>query len=204
MYKIPPIYKGKTIFILGGGPTLLELLNGVEINNNPVIGINNAFRLGEWVDVLWFADSRFYWWYRKDIDQFNGLKLTYDRHPELMGSVKRQPCLHVVNGRSGHGLSFDRINFNASSGGSSINVAFHLGAKRVILLGFDMRFVDGISNWWDYDTLVPKRVKGYDNFVKPFYQIKKDADKYGLEILNGTPDSALTMFKKVDFHAHIE
>ncbi len=142
-YQIQPIYKDRTIFILGGGPSLPSLLEGLDLSNVPVIGINNAFRFPD-VDVLWFADSRFYWWYKKDIDKFKGLKLTYNRHPELMGSVEYCPDLNIVKGRPGAGIALDKIMFSASSGGSSINVAHQLGAKRVVLLGFDMRYVDNL------------------------------------------------------------
>ena len=86
--------------------------------------------------------------------------------------------------------------FNSSSGGSAVNVAYLLGAKRIILLGFDMRFVDGKSNWWQYDQF-PKTDKGYANFIRPFYKIKEDAYKLGVEILNATPSSALDMFRFV-------
>ena len=201
-YQIKPIYKDRTVFILGGGPSLPSSLDGLDLSNVPVIGVNNAFRFPN-VDVLWFADSRFYWWYRKDVDKFKGLKLTYNRHPELMGSVEYIPGLNIVNGKPGAGISKTKIMFSASSGGSSINVAYKLGAKRVILLGFDMRYVGNESNWWDYSEFQePRKIrrKPYDAFINPFNKIKKDAEVLGLEILNATPDSALDMFKFVEAH----
>ncbi len=200
-YQIPKIFKNKTVFILGGGPSLPDLVQGLDLSTTPVIGINNAFRLGKWVDVCWFADARFFWWHKDALSYYQGLILTYNRHPENLPSLDRMQNVNIVNGRSGHGLSNTCIKFNASSGGSSINVAFQLGAKRVVLLGFDMRRVDGESNWWRYDH--PKTNKGYDAFIKPFTKIKQDADKLGLEILNATPDSALTMFPFVRADAYI-
>ena len=195
MYKIPKLYEGRTVFILGGGPTLPGLLRDIDLSNVPVIGVNNAFRFPN-VDVLWFADSRFYWWYKKDIDKYNGLKLTYNRHPELLGGLHYVESLNIVQGTAGSGLSDTKVKFNSSSGGSAVNVAYLLGAKRIILLGFDMRFVDGKSNWWQYDQF-PKTDKGYANFIRPFYKIKEDAYKLGVEILNATPSSALDMFRFV-------
>ncbi len=203
-YQIQKIYKNRTIFILGGGPSLPSLLGGLDLSNVPVIGINNAFRFPD-VDVLWFADSRFYWWYKKDIDKFKGLKLTYNRHPELMGSVEYVPGINVVKGRPGAGIALNKVMFSASSGGSSINVAYLLGAKRVILIGFDMRYVDNESNWWDYKEFQEPRnarMKPYTAFINPFTKIKEDADKLGLEILNATPNSALDMFDFVEAYEY--
>ena len=53
---IPPqIWKGQTVFILGGGPSLNEA-NLDLIHDRRVIGVNNAYQLGSWVDVCWFGD----------------------------------------------------------------------------------------------------------------------------------------------------
>ena len=109
-YKIPQLYKGETIFILGGGPSLPELIKNLPLWKLRAIGVNNAFRF-QFVDVLWFADSRFYWWYKDDIDKFNGLKITYNRHPGALGSVKFQPNINVVNGRPRKGIHKEKIMF---------------------------------------------------------------------------------------------
>lgn len=195
-YPIKKIFKGETVYILGGGASLLNIL-GDQTIPNPTIGINNAFRLGDWVDVCWFVDSRFYWWYKKELDAYKGLKLSYNRHPELLGSLEYIEGVKTVKGSSGEGISLQGIKFNSSSGGSSINLAYLLGAKKIVLVGFDMRFVNSKSNWWDYSNHMLVREKGYDNFIKPFHRLKKDADMLGLEILNATPGSALDMFKFV-------
>lgn len=51
----PKIWRGQTVFIIGGGPSIndtpLHLLHGRR-----VIGVNNAYLLGPWVDVCWFGD----------------------------------------------------------------------------------------------------------------------------------------------------
>jgi len=55
MWHPPKIWNNGTVFILGGGPSLLD--NNFDlIENKHVIGINNAYRLGDWVDICWFGD----------------------------------------------------------------------------------------------------------------------------------------------------
>ena len=51
----PKMWNDKTVFVLGGGPSL----NGTNldlIRDERVIGANNAYQLGSWVDVCWFGD----------------------------------------------------------------------------------------------------------------------------------------------------
>ena len=51
----PQIWKDQTAFILGGGPSLKDADLDL-IHDRRVIGVNNAYQLGSWVDVCWFGD----------------------------------------------------------------------------------------------------------------------------------------------------
>ena len=55
-YKPPPVWnKQPAVFIVGGGPSI----NGTNldlIKKYKVIGINNAYKMGGWVDICWFGD----------------------------------------------------------------------------------------------------------------------------------------------------
>jgi len=70
--------------------------------------------------------------------------------------------------------------------------------KRIVLLGFDMRKVDGKTNWHD-DYGVPKKFQfnPYSRFLKPFDGIAKDLNRQNVECVNATPDSALDVFPKL-------
>ena len=76
-----------------------------------------------------------------------------------------------------------------------MNLAFHTGVIRIVLLGYDMCQVDGKSNWHGDH---PNSNNPYRIFLKAFDAIKKDADELGIVILNATPGSALTLFPIVD------
>ena len=76
------MWKDKTVWILGGGTSLSrqfnvpdELIRGIEkgefpisilspymkaIHNEVVIGINMAFRIGDWIDMVFWGDPSFY------------------------------------------------------------------------------------------------------------------------------------------------
>lgn len=207
-WEIPRLWSDQTVVIFGGGPSLPSLVDGNCFDHVRVIGVNDAFRMGEMVEICWFGDSRWYWWNKEDIDKFQGLKISGNRHPEILGSVVGQPDVNVVLMSSGYGISTkkDKINFNSSSGAAAVNLAWHLGVSRVILVGYDMRMVrmpDGTlkKNWREH----PGPEKGgsalsmsFNNFIRVFGRVAEDAKKLGLEILNATPESALKIFPFVE------
>ena len=55
MWKPPKIWKGGTAYIIGGGPSVNDADLSL-IHDRRVIGVNNAYSLGGWVDVCWFGD----------------------------------------------------------------------------------------------------------------------------------------------------
>jgi hypothetical protein len=55
MFKPHSIWKNDTAFILGGGPSLSKVDFSL-IEHRRVIGVNNAYQLGDWVDICWFGD----------------------------------------------------------------------------------------------------------------------------------------------------
>jgi len=194
-WEIPKLWPGSTVTLLGGGPSLVDSLMGVKLNLSKVIAINNAFELGSWIDMCFFGDARWYWWNEERFKVFPGLKVTVNRNPKPGESVENVSGLKIVRSHNSKGLCTEAnsIYFNSSSGAAAVNLAYQLGAKRIILFGYDMRYIDGKSNWKPHP--IPRSTgKPFTNFLTPFRSIAKDAKALGLEIWNATPGSALTVF----------
>jgi hypothetical protein len=193
-WTVPRLWPDSTVFILGGGPSL-KGMDLACLHNQRTIGPNNSFMIGDWVDVCWFSDHNP--WYldnRVRLDEFPGLKINCCNRP-----YERPGTQRVMRGKK-MGIETDsrRVSFNKCSGSSAINLAYHLGAKRVVLLGFDMKFgKDGENNWHNYHREKPPKWNPYVGFLECFPIIKDDADRIGLEILNATPDSAIKVFPMV-------
>lgn len=202
-WKAPKIWRPDTIvFIIGGGASLKdENLSLISSNksNKRVIGVNDAFKLGEWVDVCYFGDVRWFDWNKDELIKFGGLKVCccprlshHNSNVEWVYSLKRGKPLGID-------LRPDYISWSKSSGASAINLAVHLGAKKIVLLGFDMS-VDGVGehNWHDYhkvkNTLaaVP-----YPRFLEAFPIIAKDCKREGVVVINSTMCSEITNFTKI-------
>ena len=193
IWTVPRIWSNADCFILGGGPSLKEI-DVSRLTGSRVIAVNNAYRLGSWIDVLYFGDCRWYNWHKKELLQFAGLKVTTcEQHVD-------KPGIKVVRRKNApHGLQTNPafLGWNLSSGACAINLAVHLGAKRIVLLGYDMRKVEGQCNFHD-DYPHSRNKDPYKRFLVPFPTIAADLKKKHIECLNACPGSALTVFPIVD------
>ncbi len=187
------IWPDSTVYIIGGGPSLKNM-DLSQIQNKRIIGVNNAYQLGEWVDVCWWGDCP--WWrqHAERLKKFPGLKIHCCNRHAIRPDTKR-----LLRGRPlGIDLRPEYVAWNNSSGASAVNLAVHFGAKRIVLLGFDMKKgPNGENNWHTEHKNYEPDWNPYDRFLKVWPHIRKDAKKIGVEILNATPDSALTLFPMV-------
>ena len=136
--------------------------------------------------------------------KFAGIKVTCCRRAE------GKPGIQAFNRGKPAGIEKRAgfISWNGNTGASAINVAYHLGVSRVVLLGFDMQEVDGDCNWHtEHLEMNPNSEKKklenggqtcYGRYLKKFPDVVKDAKRLGLEILNATPGSALLDFPMVE------
>lgn len=194
--SIPKIWPDSTIIIIGGGASI-KAVDFDLVWKHRTIGVNHAISLGP-IDMLWFGDYPWYLTNKKEVDHYAGLKCTcVTQLPEIeWPGIKRlrrsSKILGIESSRA------DAVCWNNNSGGSAINVAYHLGAKRIALVGFDMQRVDGASHFHNH---YPKRNKARDPYVRHlacFGPIAADADRLGLEIVNCTPKSKITDFPFVN------
>lgn len=198
-WSIPKIWPDSTVFIIGGGPTVKQMDLDL-IKKRRCIGVNNAFELGNWVDVCYFGDCRWWEWNKDKLRSYSGLKVTScNKHIKEGG----WPGVNQVRRGKPKGIDLDPrcLAWNRNSGASAINLAYHFGAKTIILLGFDMKVIDGEHNFHDSHKKfhVPPKTIYQKRFLPVFKHIRKDADEIGLSILNASPDSELDDFEKVVF-----
>lgn len=171
------------------------------LHTRHVIATNVAFKLGDWVSVLYFPDKQFWLANREPLRKFHNLKITdvgampprYATEHCNIKKMKRDNAGGICE-------QPDMIKWNRNAGGGAINLAYHFGARRVLLLGFDMcADRTGKTHWHAGETSYkhPSPQRTYDRFLKLFPFIARDAKRLGLEILNVTDNSRLDMFPKV-------
>jgi len=176
---------GGDIFIVGGGKSLTGF-NFMRLKDKQVIACNRAFEFVPWAIAVCFWDSAFYKYYKRDLQKFNGWKVT---HKGVTGEdAKTDPKIAEID-----------PNFNGNvnnTGHFAIQVALEADPDRIFLLGFDM------------DTMLPKGAKpgdinfyNYpDNFsINSFRNVIHKFDVFkGLPIYNCNPDSGLRQFEFMD------
>lgn len=192
-WTVPELWPGGMCYILGGGPGLarvpLEKLRDLR-----VIAVNNAYQLGDWIDVMFYGDCRWFKWHCTALLDFPGLKVTAcDKHRDMPGirAVKRHTLPFGIT------TAKNRLGWNLSSGACSINLAVHFGVKKIVLFGFDMRIVDDKNNWHGDHKDSPNK-NPYKRFLRTFPKIANDLKELGVECVNATPGSALDVFPIVE------
>lgn len=222
-WEPPELWPDGECWILGGGASLPrqfgipeEVIHNVESSKDPlsiyseylkpihdrhVIGTNLAFMLGNWISVLYFADTTFFRVYRKEILEFPNLKVTCVNHIDKnLLPVTRNIKRMKRDNKLGLSNKVNTICWNYNSGAAAIDFAAHLGVKRINLLGFDLKLQeDNRTHWHEGFQLYTKPTKAqvFKRFLKVFPHIARDAKKHGIEILNVNPDSAIEDFPKV-------
>jgi len=139
---LEPLFLGETIYIVGGGPSLKDF-DFELLKNKIVIAVNKAFLYLPFAQVLYWSDSSFYDTFKKEIHLFKGIKATKNPSP------KNDDIINLVEtGREGLELEPNGIRTGGNSGYAAINVAYHLGAKKIVLMGFDGKNGPGGNTHW--------------------------------------------------------
>ena len=83
-----------------------------------------------------------------------------------------------------------------NSGYQAINLAVHLGAARIVLLGYDMKpAANGKIRWFgnhSYGGPVPQ----FDQFLRFMPMLVEPLRARGVTVINATPDSAIACFRR--------
>ena len=188
---IDPIFLGDTIYVVGGGPSLKDF-NFELLRDKTVIAVNKAFTRVPFAQVLYWSDTRFYEWFSKEIDAFTGIKVTCRPEP------KRSDVINLLNtGKTGLETMSYGLRDGGNSGYAAMNLAYHLGAKKIVLLGFDMQNTPKQTHWHDgyvstADTSTMERLMlpSFDTIVEPL-------EKRKIKVYNASPDSKITCFPKI-------
>jgi hypothetical protein len=232
IWQVPRIWEGGDVYILGGGPSvpvqfdipnkiIQDVVRGAALpsvyspymsflHDKHVIGVNVAFLIGDWIDMVFFGDNSFFLAYKNKLAEFPGIKISCHPHIEKYNWVKYLPKDN--NHPNGISSNPKKVSWNNNSGSAAINIAVNAGAKRVILLGFDMKLnTNAQQHWHDlYHRLNAVNRKGkpvgvpFGRHLMGFPEIAKDTAKMGVEILNASPDSAICQFRKVTIKELIE
>lgn len=188
--------KGGTILCVASGPSLIR--EDVEYARDKVhatIVTNTTFRLVPWTNVVYAADSP---WWAAHLSEVERLSPSAERWTCSLQAA-RLFKLNYVRPERKPGLSRDAscVHTGTNSGYQAINLAFHLGARRIVLLGYDMQRTGGRSHW--HGDHVGKGLHNGMNFELALQAIPRlaiDLQSEGVEVVNCSRQTAIKSFRR--------
>jgi hypothetical protein len=225
-WEVPNIWEGGSCFIIGGGNSMTKgfnipqgVVNSVMCGISPlsayapylsflhdkhIIAVNEAHKLGPWVDVLFFGDDNYYQTRKKEILEFNGLRVTCMNNQVnyKIKNLKRHSFVKKDDPLIGISEDPHKVAWNVhkgNSGSAAINLAVHLGVKEIYLIGFDMNLDENKNQHWhnSYHTNITTVGGTFKRHLSNFPQIAEDLKRLGIKCINLNPDSAINEFEKM-------
>jgi hypothetical protein len=195
------IWEGRTAVVLASGPSMTrevaQTVHDADVMsiavNNQAIDTNGLPAMSPWADILFAGD--FSWWFhnRAAIAEFKGMKVSLDSENHRWTTELLEQVIFLRHGGvDGFDERLGYLRTGGNSGYMALHLALTLGAKRVVLCGFDMHSKNGEHWFGGHHWRVDFKSK-YDLFLNRFKSSAKQLQKQG-EIINATPDSALKCF----------
>ncbi len=195
MTQVPKLWPGSTIVCIGTGPSLTQADVDFCRGKARVIVVNDAYKLALWADVMYACDVK-YWTWEKGAPSFPGLKYRLQGHPNLF------PQVQVLKNMGRIGLCLDPRGVMAgyNSGYQAVNLSVHLGAAKIVLLGYDMgQQLKGPSHFFGEHR--DKTRPPYAACIQAFRTLPAPLLAAGIDIVNCSRQTALGWFRKEPLEA---
>jgi hypothetical protein len=200
---IPKLCTSGTVVCIGGGESLKAMKADIGLcrGRTTVIAINDAYLLAPWADVLYAADEKWWKWQVKDkrrgplLAAFAGLRVSVDKK-RARQTPPHLPGVIMLRNTGGDGLDLqpNSVRTGRNSGYQAINVAYHLGPRRILLVGYDMRG----GHWFGRhpDNSRPN----FHLCLQHFASLATAIEARGVDVINCTPNTALGCFRRMAWH----
>lgn len=190
-------WEGQTAAVFASGPSMSAAL-AEQCRELRTIAINNqAIDCAPWADVIYGSDAK--WWrhYMPAVSGLPGRKISVEIGQPIRGIEYLRPSSRIFDDRPCY------LSTGANSGYAALCLACKLGAKRVLLYGFDMGPRNGRMRRHDYPAHLNSRPR-FADWIPRFQSLAPQLSRRGVEVINCTPGSALSCFpfqpQAVPFH----
>lgn len=161
--------------------------------------VNDNYRRLPNADILYAADAKWWNYHIESVrDTFTGALYTQYRDEKELSQAEAHG-IKAVQGVDKPGLGRGLLHFNGNSGAQAINLAYLKGAKRILLLGYDMQNTNGEYHWFG------KHPQGlantnYSSYQQRFTQLAAELEQQGVEVINCSRQTGLHQFKRMNIH----
>ena len=207
------IKKDKTFICIATGPSITEediayvkSMKQQYPDDIKIVAVNDAWRLFydsekqscQLLDHLYAADDT--WWntYLEEINQCidrDQIKLWIPVKKDF-AKKHNMNYIKLYHGKNGLCTEDMALYSGSHSGYQAINLSYHLGAKKIVLLGYDMKVKDTshIHYFGNHPKGLRNSPNGYTKWVSHYNKLSVDANRCGLDIINCSRDTAITCF----------
>lgn len=202
-WRVAPLWQGETVFVIAGGPSVAEL-DLETIRGRKVIAVNSSYERAPFAQFIFFGDGRWHEDHKDNLESFAGRLVTVSNmptDPRILKLKRFKP-----SGGLGFAESNDTLASQRTSLQGAMNLAAHLGAKRIVLLGADMaRAANGRSHHhkphrW---TNRPGNVT-WDEQLPHLKWIVTPLARRGIEVVNCSLVSRITWWPKMSLSEFLD
>lgn len=206
LQELSNISKGRTIFILGGGPSITDI-DISKVISHPTIAINNSYKLSNSITALYWGDSSWISKHAKDVESHPcKLRFTSRFHTCIGKSIIGEAGATILKRSKEYGYDANIHNVSGNNSGChALNLAINLNPKNIVLLGYDMRIVNRKTHWHEGHGYGLRPDIYSELFIPSIESLAKEfnATNKNIKIFNGTKNSAIKCFDYIDYKEFI-
>lgn len=196
-----PDWRGHTVVVVASGPSLTDdQIRLAENSTAFTITVNNCYAKIAFPDAVYACD--YMWW------KLNHMKVKQNIHRGRLWTQDRAAAeqfqINHIQWEGKDGLGKRGLRVNGNSGAGAINLAYHFGARRILLIGMDMKPGPNGEKHWHPDHPKPM-VQGqqFEEWRHKMGVLAKDLAAEGVTVINCTPGSALACFSMGDLEQEL-
>lgn len=195
--KIPCLYPNQTAVLFATGPSLsLDVVNNVrpyhENGKVRAFGCNDTYKIVDFLDVHYACDKE--WWEYNGNEALKTLSPACHVWTQSKESADKFSINHIPGSHDGGLYIKDRskIHFGANSGFQLVNVAYHYGIRKFILVGYNMGIKGNMTHFFGNHPGRLQKSSPFPRFIEAFRGIQPEIRDM---IVNCTPNTSLTVFR---------
>jgi len=192
-----------TVVVVGQGPSVVPTDVDLISKIYPTIAIKDTYLYAPNAQIIYACDRS--WWFQrwrtdKELREHKADKVVLD-YQKLDTKV---PDLNWVKCGGNHGFDFrpGYVMHGRNSGHQALNLAVNMGGLKIILMGFDMKKLNGKAHC--HDRHVPIDDNVFDTFYEAMMTAAPLLAKKGIKVINTSLQSRLSCFPKMPFIQAIE
>jgi hypothetical protein len=198
--RVERLFPNSTVVCLASGPSLTREDVASCRGQARVIAVNDTHRWAPWADALYACDAK-WWMYHQGVPSFTGLKYALaPTRRDVRTSETFAPGVQVLRNTGPDGLELDPtgLRHGRNSGYQAVGLAVHLGASRIVLLGYDLHAPDGgKSHFFGDHPDELRKTSPYGEFRRAFGTLVGPLRELGITVINASRRTALTAFPRM-------